>query len=293
MATCPICSLLGPCAAIAAHATLVPHTRAQGVPAGAVRAQVIEALQRVGMPAEMSRRPAGGYSGGCGVRPRSTQHQSPVLRSTTAAALQALSRLAAATSCGSHRSSHFAERTRVLCTSIPIINFSAAVEHSFDFVCLTPGMTAHRNKRKLSLAIALVGSPGAVLLDEPSSGMDPGARRAMWGAILAATAPAAERDASAAAEMDPEAGLVSAAAAGTASGGGREDGCAVVLTTHSMEEVEVLCSRVGIMHRGRLACLGSPQRLKALYGGACVHGHPASSRVVPCTECRAQGVDFP
>ncbi len=41
----------------------------------------------------------------------------------------------------------------------------------------------------------------------------------------------------------------------------------MVLTTHSMEEVEVLCSRVGIMHRGRLACLGSPQHLKALYGG--------------------------
>ena len=41
-----------------------------------------------------------------------------------------------------------------------------------------------------------------------------------------------------------------------------------MLTTHSMEEVEVLCSRVGIMHRGRLACLGSPQHLKALYGGA-------------------------
>ncbi len=60
----------------------------------------------------------------------------------------------------------------------------------------------HRNKRKLSLAIALVGSPGAVLLDEPSSGMDPGARRAMWGAILAATAPAAERDALAMAAAD-------------------------------------------------------------------------------------------
>ena len=40
----------------------------------------------------------------------------------------------------------------------------------------------------------------------------------------------------------------------------------VVLTTHSMEECEALCSRVGIMHRGRLACLGSPQHLKALYG---------------------------
>jgi len=44
------------------------------VPAGAVRAQVIEALQRVGMPAEMSRRPAGGYSGGCDARPWPSQH---------------------------------------------------------------------------------------------------------------------------------------------------------------------------------------------------------------------------
>ena len=70
-------------------------------------------------------------------------------------------------------------------------------------VCLTfDWHRTHRNKRKLSLAIALVGSPGAVLLDEPSSGMDPGARRAMWGAILAATAPAAERDALAAASAD-------------------------------------------------------------------------------------------
>ena len=50
-------------------------------------------------------------------------------------------------------------------------------------------------------------------------------------------------------------------------GGGGGEGCAVVLTTHSMVEVEVLCSRVGIMHRGRLACLGSPQHLKSLYGG--------------------------
>ena len=45
---------------------------AQGVPEAAVRAQVVEALQRVGMPAEMSRRPAGGYSGGCGLACRLT-----------------------------------------------------------------------------------------------------------------------------------------------------------------------------------------------------------------------------
>lgn len=43
-------------------------------------------------------------------------------------------------------------------------------------------------------------------------------------------------------------------------------GVAVMLTTHSMEECEALCSRVGIMHAGRLACLASSTRLKHLYG---------------------------
>lgn len=103
------------------------------------------------------------------------------------------------------------------------------------------------NKRKLSLAISLVGTPAAVLLDEPSSGMDPGARRAMYSAIISATTPAPR-----------------AAAAGSAEAGGGDGqaAVAVVLTTHSMEECEALCSRVGIMHQGRLVCLGSPQQLK-------------------------------
>ena len=82
-----------------------------------------------------------------------------------------------------------------------------------------------------------MGSPGAVLLDEPSSGMDPGARRSMWGAILAATAPAAAPQRQPTQE-DEE-------------GGSRqEEGCAVVLTTHSMEEVEV-CP-VNVPRRGVL-----------------------------------------
>ena len=68
------------------------------------------------------------------------------------------------------------------------------------------------------------------------AGQDPGARRAMWAYIEKAT-------------QGP---------------GGRD--VAVALTTHSMEECEALCSRVGIMHAGRLACIASPTRLKALYG---------------------------
>eukprot|EP00850_Spirogloea_muscicola_P023272 SM000343S12828 [mRNA] locus=s343:29457:40992:- [translate_table: standard] len=94
------------------------------------------------------------------------------------------------------------------------------------------------NKRKLSLGIALVGMPAVVFLDEPSSGMDPGARRSMWDIITAAAI-------------------------------GR--GVCVVLTTHSMEECEALCSRVGLMAAGGLVCLGSIQHLKHRFGdGYCL-----------------------
>ena len=82
-----------------------------------------------------------------------------------------------------------------------------------------------------------VGNPAVVFLDEPSSGMDPVARRAMWNLITDAVL---ERDMS------------------------------VVLTTHSMEECEALCSRVGVMVAGSLVCLGSIQHIKSRFGsGTC------------------------
>uniref|UniRef100_A0A7S0D712 ABC transporter domain-containing protein n=2 Tax=Amorphochlora amoebiformis TaxID=1561963 RepID=A0A7S0D712_9EUKA len=87
------------------------------------------------------------------------------------------------------------------------------------------------NKRKLSLALALIGEPSVVFLDEPSSGMDPVSRRFMWDVI---------------AEVSTK--------------------CCVILTTHSMEECEALCSRIGIMVSGTLRCLGSVQHLKARFG---------------------------
>lgn len=86
------------------------------------------------------------------------------------------------------------------------------------------------NKRKLSFAVALIAEPPVILLDEPSTGMDPVARRQMWDAIAGAA-----RNRS------------------------------VVLTTHSMEECEALCSRVGIMVMGKFRCLGSVQHLKAKF----------------------------
>ncbi|CAL1150064.1 unnamed protein product [Cladocopium goreaui] len=90
------------------------------------------------------------------------------------------------------------------------------------------------NKRKLSLAIALMGSPPLVLLDEPSTGVDPAARRLMWHVISSVSTLRKEST--------------------------------VILTTHNMEEAEALCSRIGIMVGGRLRCLGSNQRLKARFG---------------------------
>jgi len=89
------------------------------------------------------------------------------------------------------------------------------------------------NRRKLSTALALIGDPDVILLDEPSTGVDVGARRFLWDVI----------------------------------GDVRQRGHALVLTSHSMEECEVLCTRLTIMVNGQLRCLGTPTQLKAKYGG--------------------------
>ncbi|KAJ8972472.1 hypothetical protein NQ317_016605 [Molorchus minor] len=87
-------------------------------------------------------------------------------------------------------------------------------------------------RRKLSFAMAMVGNPKVVLLDEPSTGMDPRSKRFLWDTILASF----------------------------------QGSRGAILTTHSMEEADALCSRVGIMVKGGLRCLGSTQHLKNLYG---------------------------
>ncbi|MEW5297039.1 MAG: hypothetical protein WDW36_000274 [Sanguina aurantia] len=129
------------------------------------------------------------------------------------------------------------------------------------------GTLSGGNKRKVALAIALSGRPAAVLLDEPSSGMDPGARRLMWEAILRATQPG------------PATGPL---------------GIAMLLTTHYMEECEALCERVGIMNKGRLVCLGSPQHLKSTFGGAYrLEIHGPEGREATAAICRVVGEAFP
>uniref|UniRef100_A0A673B806 ATP-binding cassette, sub-family A (ABC1), member 12 n=1 Tax=Sphaeramia orbicularis TaxID=375764 RepID=A0A673B806_9TELE len=103
-------------------------------------------------------------------------------------------------------------------------------------------LTYHRNiitdgyscgtRRKLSTALALVGHPQILLLDEPSSGMDPRTKRHLWK-------------------------IISEEVKGK---------CAVVLTSHSMEECEALCSRLAIMVKGQFRCLGSLQHIKNRFG---------------------------
>ncbi|MCP9257948.1 ATP-binding cassette sub-family A member 1 [Dirofilaria immitis] len=88
------------------------------------------------------------------------------------------------------------------------------------------------NKRKLSVAIALVADPPLLLLDEPSAGMDPLAQRFMWNILLKV----------------------------------RKSKRAMVITSHSMEECEILCNRLAIMNHGQLQCVGPIQHLKHRFG---------------------------
>ncbi|XP_022381242.1 ATP-binding cassette sub-family A member 7 isoform X2 [Enhydra lutris kenyoni] len=97
------------------------------------------------------------------------------------------------------------------------------------------------NKRKLATAVALVGDPAVVFLDEPTTGMDPSSRRFLWNSLLAVV----------------------------------REGRSVVLTSHSMEECEALCTRLAVMVNGRFCCLGSAQHLKNRFGA----GHMLTLRV--------------
>ncbi len=86
--------------------------------------------------------------------------------------------------------------------------------------------------QRLSLALALVGRPRLVFLDEPTAGMDPRARATTWQLVR---------------EL-------------------RDDGVTIVLTTHAMDEAEHLCDRVAIVDHGRVVAAGSPAELMARAG---------------------------
>lgn len=119
---------------------------------------------------------------------------------------------------------------------IPKERLEATVDELLDRLTLTPHADkvsqsySGGNKRKLSLGVALIGDPRVLFIDEASSGMDPAARRHMWSLIEQVSQ---QRS--------------------------------VILTTHSMEEAEALCTRLGIMVKGQMLCLGTVQHLKSKY----------------------------
>jgi ABC-2 type transport system ATP-binding protein len=95
------------------------------------------------------------------------------------------------------------------------------------------GTLSGGQKQRLAMACALVGDPELLFLDEPTTGLDPQARRNLWDLV----------------------------------DGLKQAGRTIILTTHYMDEAERLCDRVAIMDHGRIISLGSPQQLIASVGG--------------------------
>jgi ABC-type multidrug transport system ATPase subunit len=113
----------------------------------------------------------------------------------------------------------------------------AIVEASLQSVDLTfarkrrAGQCSGGMRRRLSVAIALLGNPSCCLLDEPTTGLDPQTRERVWQAIDAA-----------------------------------KQSKTILLTTHSMEEAQKLCDRIGLMSKGSLKCIGQPEELRLRLG---------------------------
>lgn len=104
------------------------------------------------------------------------------------------------------------------------------------------GTLSRGTRRKVCTAISMLGNPQIVLLDEPTSGMDPVTRRLVWANVSEAI----------------------------------RDKRSVLLTSHSMAECDLLCSRLAIMVNGKLCCIGSPQYLKDKFGA----GYTVTIRMV-------------
>ncbi len=112
------------------------------------------------------------------------------------------------------------------------------IEELLDFVDLTEradtavGRFSGGMKRRLMIARALMHKPRILFLDEPTVGLDPQVRRKIWDLIRRLNG----------------------------------QGITVLLTTHYIEEAELLCHRVGIMNKGKLIALGTPEELKKKVG---------------------------
>jgi len=103
-----------------------------------------------------------------------------------------------------------------------------------DYTNIRANVLSGGNKRKLSVAIALIGNPPLVFLDEPSTGVDPQAKRFMWNIVSKIST--------------------------------LKKKSAVIITTHSMEEAEALATKMGIMVDGEFKCFGTSQHIKNKFG---------------------------
>jgi ABC-2 type transport system ATP-binding protein len=109
-------------------------------------------------------------------------------------------------------------------------------------------------RQRLSLAMALIGRPELVFLDEPTAGMDPQARHATWDIV---------------AEL-------------------RRDGVTVVLTTHLLDEAERLADRVVVVDQGRIVATGAPAELTAPRSAKCASALPQGLTCRPCVRRSAR-----
>jgi len=112
-------------------------------------------------------------------------------------------------------------------------------------------------QRRLDIAMGLVHRPQVLFLDEPTTGLDPEVRAAMW----------------------QEIGRLKT-----------EEGLTILLTTHYMEEADQLASRVAIVDRGRVVAEGSPAQLKTSLHGEAVHVELDGARVNGNVQAALQGV---
>jgi len=100
------------------------------------------------------------------------------------------------------------------------------------------GKLSGGQRQRLAVGCALVGRPAILFLDEPTTGLDPQSRRQLWRLL----------------------------------DGFRGEGGTVLLTTHYMDEAEVLCDRVAVVDQGRVIALGTPRELIATLGAEHVRG---------------------
>jgi len=111
-------------------------------------------------------------------------------------------------------------------------------------------------KQRLAMACALVGDPELLFLDEPTTGLDPQARRHLWDLVD---------------EL-------------------KKAGRTIILTTHYMDEAERLCDRVAIMDHGKIIALGTPQQLIASIGGEHIVEFAISGEIDPALLTAIPGI---